>query len=261
MAAVGVNNNFVLNIVELQNVITNVGGITATTSLSNAVANIQEMVIYDEKRIATNTISNYNTTPIQVTASLNMASGTEFTLNGSAVTNASTSQGQFSTVGNGPSYMTFVSTVTAGASAITFVANQSTVASITTGGLFSISGAVRLSGTGTPLAGRYLTCMDTVGTAEWHDPGSVPSDARLKENIRPVTDYGTVLETIRGVRFDWISTGAADIGVIAQEVHEVLPEAVEQNGGDMMRVSYHKIIPVLVEAIKDLRARVSTLEA
>jgi hypothetical protein len=186
-----------------------------------------------------------------------MASGTAFTLNGTAVTSASTSQGQFSTVGNGPSYMTFVSTVTAGASAITFVANQSTVASITTGGLFSISGAVRLSGTGTPLAGRYLTCMDTAGTAEWHDPGSVPSDARLKQNIRAVTDYGTVLETIRGVRFDWIA-GGADIGVIAQEVREVLPEAVEE--GDVLRVSYHKIIPVLVEAIKDLRARVSTLE-
>lgn len=257
MAAVGVNNTFVLNIVELQNVITNVGGLTATTSLSNAVANIQEMVIYDEKRIAANTISNYNTTPIQVTASLNMASGTEFTLNGSAVTSASTSQGQFSTVGNGPSYITFVSTVTAGASAITFAAGGSTLAAITADGVFDISGALRLSRAGTPAVGRYLTCMDTAGTAEWHDPGSVPSDARLKQNIRPVTDYGTVLETIRGVRFNWV-TGAADIGVIAQEVRGVLPEAVED--GDVLRVSYHKIIPVLVEAIKDLRARVSTLE-
>lgn len=261
MAAVGVNNRFVLNITELQNVITGVSGLTPVASLSNAVSQIQEMVIYNEKRIAANTISNYTTTPIQVTASLNMASGTTLTVDGTSVASGTTSYGQISTIGNGPNYMTFVSTVTAGSNAITFVTNNSTIAAITAGGIFDISGGVRLSGTGTPVVGRYLTCMDTLGTAEWHDPGSVPSDARLKENVRPVADYGSILETIRGVRFNWIATGTEDIGVIAQEVRDVLPEAVDENGGDMIRVSYHKIIPVLVEAIKELRARVSTLEA
>lgn len=261
MAAVGVNNRFVLNITELQNVITGVSGLTPVASLTSAVSQIQEMVIYNEKRIAANTISNYTTTPIQVTASLNMASGTALTVDGTSVASGTTSYGQISTIGNGPSYMTFVSTVTAGSNAITFAVAGSTIAAMTAGGIFDISGGVRLSGTGTPVIGRYLTCMDTAGTAEWHTPGSVPSDARLKENIRPVTDYGSILETIRGVRFNWIVSGAADIGVIAQEVREVLPEAVDENGGDMIRVSYHKIIPVLVEAIKELRARVSTLEA
>jgi hypothetical protein len=255
MAAVGVNNRFVLNITELQNVITGVSGLTPVATLSNAVSQIQEMVIYNEKRIATNTISNYNTTPIQVTTSLNMASGTSITLDGTSVTSGTT--GQVSTVGNGPSYVTFISTISTSVDAITFAVAGSTIASFTGGGTFAISGPMKLSGAGYPAVGRYLTCMDTAGRAEWHDPGSVPSDARLKQNIRAVTDYGTVLETIRGVRFDWIA-GGADIGVIAQDVRKVLPEAVED--GDVLRVSYHKIIPVLVEAIKDLRARVSTLE-
>ena len=255
MAAVGVNNRFVLNITELQNVITGVSGLTPVATLSNAVSQIQEMVIYNEKRIATNTISNYNTTPIQVTTSLNMASGTSLTVDGTSVTSGT--GGELSTIGNGPSYVTFISTISTAVDAITFAVAGSTIASFTGGGTFAISGPMKLSGAGTPAVGRYLTCMDTAGTAEWHDPGSVPSDARLKQNIRPVADYGTVLETIRGVRFDWV-TGAADIGVIAQEVRAVLPEAVED--GDVLRVSYHKIIPVLVEAIKDLRARVSTLE-
>jgi len=67
-----------------------------------------------------------------------------------------------------------------------------------------------------------------------------------------------ILEGIRGVRFEWL-TGGSDVGVIAQEVAAVLPEAV--HGSDPLVVEYSKIIPVLVEVVKELRARVAQLEA
>jgi len=71
MATTG-GSNFVLNIVELQNTITNASGLTPIAALTATVSQIQEMVIYDEKRIATNTISKYNTSPIQIVDPINI---------------------------------------------------------------------------------------------------------------------------------------------------------------------------------------------
>jgi hypothetical protein len=83
------------------------------------------------------------------------------------------------------------------------------------------------------------------------------SDARRKTQVRTLEGAGEILDGIRGVRFEWL-TGGADVGVIAQEVAAVLPEAV--HGGDPVVVEYTKIIPVLIEAVKELRARVARLE-
>ena len=98
--------------------------------------------------------------------------------------------------------------------------------------------------------------MDGDGTAEWQPPGA-PSDARLKTHIRTLEGAGEILDGIRGVRFEWL-TGGADVGVIAQEVAAVLPEAV--HGRNQFMVDYMKIVPVLVEAVKELRVRIARLE-
>lgn len=86
------------------------------------------------------------------------------------------------------------------------------------------------------------------------------SDRRLKQNVRPL-EYETALSSIRGVRFDWTATGAPDIGVIAQEVAPVLPEAVFETANGNLGVVYDKLIPVLVEAVRGLNARVADLES
>ena len=62
----------VLNIVELQNVVTSASGLTPVSYLSNQVANIQQMVDYERKQINVNAISNFNTSPIQVYSALNL---------------------------------------------------------------------------------------------------------------------------------------------------------------------------------------------
>ncbi len=266
-------SNFILNIVELQNTITSAGGTNALTQLQTTVSQLQEMVIYDEKRIAANTISAYNTTPIQVTDSMNFAAGASLTLNGGTVSTLAGSGGTtytaVSTIGFGPSFTQYFSTGgVAAATAISFQVEGvggavSTPMTFSAAGATTIAGGLRVTAAGTPALGRYLTCMDSLGTAEWQDPGSV-SDGRWKEDVRGFTDYWTVLDGVQGVRFRWgeiSGRSGEDIGVVAQDVLKVLPEAViEGVDGLPHRVSYEKLIPVMVEAIKELRGRVEELE-
>jgi hypothetical protein len=248
----------VLNIVELQNTITAASGLSPVAALSNTVAQIQEMVIYDEKRIAANTISKYNTTPIQVLDSMNFAANTSLTLNGNVVGGANAGIGEVSSIGYVSSFTYYSSTVGATENAITFQVGSPAILplSITGAGTTVIRNGLVLSGAGTPAVGHYLTCMDASGTAQWQFPGTV-SDARWKKEIRPLEDSSRILNGLRGVRFQWLN-GSNDVGVVAQEVAEVLPEAVRM--GEPSVVEYHKIIPVLIEAIKSLEARISRIE-
>jgi hypothetical protein len=100
------------------------------------------------------------------------------------------------------------------------------------------------------------------------------SDARLKENIQPIEDALLLIEHISGVRYDWTDdfveqSGGEDgyfirkndIGLIAQEVQSILPEAVAEKPDGYLGVQYDKVIPLLVECIKDLSAKVAKLEA
>jgi hypothetical protein len=252
-------SNFLLNIVELQNVQTSATGLSPVAALSNTVAQLQEMLIYDEKRLAVNTISKYSQSPIQVVDSMNFASNATLSLNSNVVgASGSAAFGQVSSIGYLSSVTNYFSTSVGTDTAIQFQVGASSIypMSFLANGTTTISGPLTLSGAATPGLGYYLTCMDTVGTAQWRPPGSV-SDARRKTNVRPLEGASQILEGIRGVRFEWL-TGGSDVGVIAQEVAAVLPEAV--HGGDPLVVEYVKIIPVLVEVVKELRARVALLE-
>ena len=67
-------SNYILNIVELQNVVTTASGLTPLGVLTNTVSQIQEMVDYDNKRININTIAKYSepTAPISLINDLNL---------------------------------------------------------------------------------------------------------------------------------------------------------------------------------------------
>ncbi|NPA43108.1 MAG: tail fiber domain-containing protein [Chlorobi bacterium] len=78
------------------------------------------------------------------------------------------------------------------------------------------------------------------------------SDARFKTNIRQISDALEIVKQLRGVRFEWKNAPQepTQVGFIAQEVKEVLPEVVvgdEERGYGM---AYGNITAVLVEAIK-----------
>ena len=48
--------------------------------------------------------------------------------------------------------------------------------------------------------------------------------------------------------------GREDVGVIAQEVQQILPSAVEEGSDGYLKVKYHRLIPLLLESVKDLQA-------
>jgi len=90
------------------------------------------------------------------------------------------------------------------------------------------------------------------------------SDSRLKDNIKPIEDPLTKVLSISGNTYTWNENSnkeGEDVGVIAQEIQEVLPEAVTVKGDGYLAVDYHKIIPLLVEAVKELTEKVQALEA
>ena len=64
---------FLVNLIELNNTITSADGLTPLNVVSNAVTDLQQMVNFSQKRIYTNIISKYDTTPIQVTDDINLS--------------------------------------------------------------------------------------------------------------------------------------------------------------------------------------------
>jgi hypothetical protein len=110
---------------------------------------------------------------------------------------------------------------------------------------------------------------------EFHATGDVvafsttPSDERLKENVQDVENPIETIQKLRGVTFDWkYNNRGSDIGFIAQEVEKVLPQIVREK--NLMKspdenetykvVAYDRLIPILVESIKVLTARIDELE-
>jgi hypothetical protein len=85
------------------------------------------------------------------------------------------------------------------------------------------------------------------------------SDARLKENIETISGALGKVAAMRGVTYTRKDTGAKGIGVLAQEIQEVIPEVVLDNG-EHLSVSYGNLVGVLIEAIKELSERVRKLE-
>jgi hypothetical protein len=88
----------------------------------------------------------------------------------------------------------------------------------------------------------------------------LPSDRRLKKDITRISTPEQIISSLSGVRFNWIHSGKSDLGFIAQEVQTILPEAVYTRNADTLHIAYDRILPVLVEAVKDLTTRVSSLE-
>jgi len=93
-----------------------------------------------------------------------------------------------------------------------------------------------------------------------------PSDISLKENIKPISNSLDKVKKLQGVTFDWIQKEdqildiKEDIGFIAQDVEKVIPELVRKNKDGLLSMRHQGIIPMLVEAIKELEARVKELE-
>ena len=90
------------------------------------------------------------------------------------------------------------------------------------------------------------------------------SDERLKDNITYIHRPIDKINKIGGYKFTWNDKQDAylgkDIGVLAQEIEAVLPEIVTTRGSGYKAVKYEKIVPLLIEGIKELDKKIKDIE-
>ena len=104
--------------------------------------------------------------------------------------------------------------------------------------------------------------LDVNGTIRASADVIAYSDRRVKENIKTIDNALDKVTKLRGVSYNRkdIEDKSTKIGVIAQEVKDILPEVVEQDLEDKYSVAYGNMAGVFIEAIKELEARVKELE-
>jgi len=88
------------------------------------------------------------------------------------------------------------------------------------------------------------------------------SDIRLKQDIEPLQATDKLMQ-MNPVSYNWKSDpdGPRSMGFIAQEIREVIPEAVSTGDDDMMSMDYGRITPILVSALQDAHRKIDELAA
>jgi len=142
--------------------------------------------------------------------------------------------------------------------------------------LITLNGRMNNSGTTTTAIefkdGSSSTTEGSITVTSSGTTYNTTSDRRLKDNIEPIADGTEKLMAMNPVTHTWIADPEADAvhGFIAQEMQEIVPEAVsgDPDGEEMMSMDYGRITPVLVAALQDavkeitaLKKRVTELES
>ncbi len=127
------------------------------------------------------------------------------------------------------------------------------------------TGVTASTGTGSVVLSASPTFTGTVGAAAITATGDIAaanfnstSDISLKGNIKIIEDPIKKILQLNGVTFNWKENQKPSIGVIAQELEEVLPELVSQ--GDIKSVNYNGLIGVLIEAVKEQQKQIEELK-
>ena len=134
-------------------------------------------------------------------------------------------------------------------------------------------------------AGAYLHTTERMHIGAGTDPRSIQlqvtgqiastdnitayysSDISLKDNLRPIENALFKVNQIAGYEFDWNEKShqiqqdkGHDVGLVAQEVEKVLPEVIQIREDGIKAIAYEKVVPLLVQSIKELTKRVEELE-
>ena len=101
----------------------------------------------------------------------------------------------------------------------------------------------------------------------WVNGTTYASDERFKQNIKPIASALHKLLQIKGVEYEMKDkefeklhfTRGRQIGLLAQNVEQVVPEAVQEMDG-YKGVDYAKLVPLLIESIRELKQKITELE-
>jgi len=134
-----------------------------------------------------------------------------------------------------------------------------TVSTSTTTGALVVAGGVGIQGD--LFVGGNINSLKEI-TAYY----GTPSDIRLKTNVELIDNGLAKVISLSGITYDWNELagnrhgGLREVGVIAQEIQKVLPEAVIEKDDGYLTVKYDRIIPLLIQAIKELSNEVEELK-
>ena len=124
---------------------------------------------------------------------------------------------------------------------------------------FTVAGDITANGN---IAGDSST--NITGIADITASGTVQagnfdstSDVRLKTNIQPIDDPIAKVIQIEGVSFNWKKDNRPALGVIADQVQEIIPELV--HGDDPKTVNYNGLVGLLIEVVKDQQKQIDSL--
>jgi hypothetical protein len=107
-----------------------------------------------------------------------------------------------------------------------------------------------------------IIMMSLSGAGNMTLPGTltINSDARLKENLTPLTDALDKVKALTGYNYNRIGSDVLQMGVVAQEVQKVAPELVLEDSEGTLSVSYQNMVALLIEAIKEQSIQIASLE-
>jgi hypothetical protein len=108
---------------------------------------------------------------------------------------------------------------------------------------------------GTGFRALYANASGIIGTSS--------SDERLKTNVTSLDQGLLATLSLNPVRFNWNDTAnfgtQTEIGLIAQEVRQIVPEVVGEGADGTLSVDYAKLTPILINSIKDLKNQIDAL--
>ncbi len=128
---------------------------------------------------------------------------------------------------------------------------------------FSVNGNYGFAMKETGGYGDFYASANIIGFA------TMPSDERLKENVKNIENGLDIIEQLRPVSYTWkdgMGRGN-DFGLIAQEVEQILPELIHEtdlifkDNEEMYKtLSYERLVPFLIQSIKELNDKIKKLE-
>ncbi len=128
--------------------------------------------------------------------------------------------------------------------------------------ILSVDGSAGGVAIGQETATNILTVKQTSATDPIADAWTTYSSRRWKTNIEPIEGALATVRQLRGVTYNWKVDGKQDIGLIAEEVGEVIPEVVvyETNGIDAISIDYPRLVPLLIESTKEQQLIIDNLQ-
>lgn len=122
-------------------------------------------------------------------------------------------------------------------------------------GTFGATGISYLQG-GASVTGTVTASSSVTATAFYYS-----SDASLKKNVSPIMDSLEKIGKLDGVYFNWIDSDNPSMGLIAQNVEQIFPQAVSANPQTGLKtVDYGKMVAPLIEAVKEQQKEIEALK-